>query len=163
MGRHELLDELLAALLESSEPCWLAAALMDRLLGEVDGLLIVLNTHLGHIATLAQVQQVQRDLQQIGELRERWQLGLLFSPETRSRCGVIAIPIMATVLVLVWRWIVTVRAWLKGAAWIRHHPELAGTAGQSAVEPPRQSRCVDATASRRRRRASVRRNNLISL
>ncbi len=144
MGRHDLLDDLLEVLLDSSEPCWLAAALIDGLLGEVDGLLRALRHHLGHLARLAEVQpadlpasrvaEVRRDLEQIGQLRERWQLGLLFSAETRSCCGVMAVPIMASVLVLVWRWIVTGRAWLKGAAWIRHHPQLRRSAISDTAE-----------------------------
>ncbi len=61
------------------------------------------------------VSALRRDLEELGQLRQRLKLDRLFSEETREHCGRYAVPQMALVLFQVWSRTEVFSEWLESA------------------------------------------------
>ncbi len=140
--RSRVFHALIRELLDSPEPYGLAAAVMRELLAEVDKLCRELESFLDDLVTLDRARQpvlpadlvdaFRRDLQLLGDLRSRWQLGALFSDATRRRCGIAAVPILAAALCGVEIWVQFARDWLDGTERIR----IRADAERARLEEP---------------------------
>lgn len=115
VNEREQFYELVRLLGACADPYSVAAAVLAEALGIVDELRQEMNAFLDDFVALARMEhvslpeamvtEVRQDLHQMGQLREQLDLRLLFSTETRERCGRQAVPVLALTLWRVGNWV----------------------------------------------------------
>ena len=96
-------------------------AVLGELLGEVEELAQELGSFLDDLVTLGRAQKCQLPEADVREMRAdlhelrqlRGELAVLFTAETRRRCGVGAVPLLAAALCNAWNWVELPGDWLE--------------------------------------------------
>ena len=127
---RELFLGLIKLLGGSAELYLLAARLMVELLNIAVERRREMGEVLDDMMALARIEQqtlpevdvsaLRRDLEELGQLRQKLKLDRLFSEETREQCGRYAVPQMALVLFQVWSRAEVFSEWLENAEPFRH-------------------------------------------
>ena len=120
---YSLIDELL----ESPDPYALGRGLLIPILGDIEALrtellafaddLVILGRVEGCPPPEAAVEEIRADLERMRD--EPTALGLLFSDETRGRCGHTAVPLLAAAILMASNWVEFASEWLDATERLR--------------------------------------------
>ena len=121
--------ELVRLLGECAEPYSVTAAMLVDQLAMVEELRQEMDAFLNDVLQLAELQEVmlpeatiaelQQDLFEMGRVRECLDLPVVFSAQTRERCGNHAVPVLALLLFQLWNWVEYGATWLESVDRLR--------------------------------------------